>query len=461
MAVTGGFIVPHPPLIIPEIGKGQQIKIQATIDAYKQVSKEIKELKPDTIIIVTPHSVVYADYLHISPGKRGVGDFRAFGKADIKFAADYDRQFITTLSKVAQQEGITAGTLGEKDKALDHGTMIPMYFINQHYQDYKLVRISISGVSFIAHYQFGKCIAQVAAQQDKNIVVVASGDLSHKLIQEGPYGFAKEGPVFDREVTTAMQKGDFFRFLTLDRHLCDAAAECGLRSFIIMAGALDGKSVDADLLSYEGPYGVGYAVASFVVTNTDESRKFDLEYEKIAVGKSKTTTKKENIYVKLARESLEYYLKTNKYLPQPADLPEELIRDQAGVFVSLKINGQLRGCIGTISATKQCVADEIIHNAVSAGVRDPRFHPVAEHELKHLVYSVDVLGKPEPISSVDQLDPKRYGIIVSFRGRKGLLLPNLDGVDTVNKQLKIALQKAGISAGEDYKIERFKVVRYQ
>jgi AmmeMemoRadiSam system protein A len=165
-------------------------------------------------------------------------------------------------------------------------------------------------------------------------------------------------------------------------------------------------------------------------------------------------------YVKLAEYSIENFVKTGRMAGTPDGLPEEMTGRRAGVFVSLKKRGQLRGCIGTISPVTKSVADEIMRNAVSACSQDPRFEPVAEDELPELVCSVDVLSEPEPISSPDALDVKRYGVIVTSGFRRGLLLPNLDGVDTVEGQLSIARQKAGISASEKVTLERFEVVRH-
>ena len=148
-------------------------------------------------------------------------------------------------------------------------------------------------------------------------------------------------------------------------------------------------------------------------------------------------------------------------LPFPEGLPEEMYSARAGVFVSLKEEGKLRGCIGTIAPVRGSVAEEIIENAVSAAVRDPRFHAVEPEELERLVYSVDVLGETETIDSPEELDVKRYGVVVSRGRRRGLLLPNLEGVDTVEEQIDIARRKAGIPEdAEDIRLERFEVVRH-
>ena len=338
---------------------------------------------------------------------------------------------------------------------------MPLYFIEQQIKDYKLVRVSLSGQPLIMHYRFGQLVARAAKRLRRRIVFVASGDLSHRLKADGPYGYAPEGPEFDKRVTDAMKTGDFMAFLRMGEAFCEAAGECGLRSFIEMAGALDGRAVTPDFRSYEGPFGVGYAVCGYAVDGPDENRRFGQHYEEQRATELATIKAGEDAYVKLARLSLETYVKTGKRAAMPDDLPEEMTARRAGVFVSLKKDGRLRGCIGTISPTTGSIAEEIMNNAISAGTADPRFEPVKEEELPHLVYSVDVLSEPEPISSMDELDPKRYGIIVSKGYRRGLLLPNLEGVDTVRQQVDIALQKAGIRRDEDYKMERFEVVRHK
>lgn len=451
MALVGGFVVPHPPLIIPQIGKGQEQKIQATVDAYHEVGRSIAELKPDTIVIVSPHAVAYADYIHISPGSSARGDFAMFGSPQVTIRVEYDQEFTGLLERLSEQEGIPAGTEGERDPRLDHGSMVPLYFINHYYQDYEAVRVSISGLPLVTHFRFGGLIARAAEVIGKRVVLVASGDLSHKLTEDGPYGFAEEGPVFDQKVTEAMQTGALKQLLDFGESFCSAAAECGLRSFVILAGALESQLVKPRLLAYEGPFGVGYAVAAFQIEDTGRKQE-----DRVSTGQSSG----EDEYVKLARMSLEYYVKNRRLLPRPEGLSDELLTRRAGVFVSLHIGGELRGCIGTIAPTAECVADEIIRNAVSAGMEDPRFLPVTEDELPLLSYKVDVLGEPEPVWAKEQLDPKRYGVIVSSGFKRGLLLPDLEGVDTVEEQLRIACLKAGIAPHEPYQISRFEVVRH-
>jgi len=168
-------------------------------------------------------------------------------------------------------------------------------------------------------------------------------------------------------------------------------------------------------------------------------------------------------YVRLARETLETYVKERKIIDtNKLTLPREMKEQRAGVFVSIKTkDGNLRGCIGTISPYTCNIAEEIVNNTVSAGTCDPRFIPVREHELENLVYSVDILKSPEEISSKTELDVNKYGVIVRKGGRSGLLLPNLEGVDTPDDQISIALRKAGIGKNENFKMERFEVIRHE
>lgn len=461
MSLKLAFVVPHPPLIVPEVGRGEEKKIKSTVDAYNKAAQAVAAAKPDTVVIASPHSVMYGDYIHISPGEGAQGDLGRFGAPDVFIKKKYDNEFAQTLGSIAEEQGIPAGMLGQREKTLDHGALVPLYFLDKYLRDYKIVKVSISGLEPIKHYRFGQCIAEAAERLGRNTVFIASGDLSHKLAESGPYGYAKEGPEFDAQLTDAMKAADFYKFLDFGEEFSEAAAECGLRSFLEMAGALDGKVVKTEFMSYEGPFGVGYAVCGYSVIGEDESRCFGDMYVAAQINAIAEAKKGEDEYVKLARHSLETYVKTGRYAKLPGGLPDEMLGRKAGVFVSLKKGGRLRGCIGTISSAEPSIAEEILRNAVSAGTGDPRFEPVTEDELDSLVYSVDVLGEAEPIASYDELDAKRYGVIVTKGCRRGLLLPNLEGVDTPKQQIAIALQKAGIPANAEYSMERFEVVRHK
>lgn len=461
MPMLGAVLMPHPPVLLPEVGKGRQLEIADTDRAMRAAAEEAAEWKPDVLIIASPHTILYGDYFHIAPGSGASGSMSAFGAPEVRIEAEYDTELRSEIVSRAQAAGLSAGTLGQRDPELDHGVLIPMYYLRKAGIDCPVVRTGLSGFSALAHYRLGQCVAEAVNATGRRAVFVASGDLSHRLKSDGPYGFAPEGPVFDDAVTQAMKSGDFLQFLTMDPSLCERAAECGLRSFQMMAGALDGLSVNPKLLSHEGTFGVGYAVALFPVTGTDGTRRFADACEKALRARLDEHRAGEDAWVRLARLSLETRVRTGRPLEKlPDGLPEELTSQASGAFVSLHVSGQLRGCIGTILPTEKNTALEIVRNAVSAGLRDPRFPPVSEAELDQLEYSVDVLEKPEPVDSLHRLDPKKYGVIVSCGQRRGLLLPDLDGVDTVEKQLDIARQKGGIRPDEPCTVQRFRVVRH-
>ncbi len=170
----------------------------------------------------------------------------------------------------------------------------------------------------------------------------------------------------------------------------------------------------------------------------------------------------EDFPVLLAKRTIEDYLRSGKVISPPSRIPE-VFQKKAGTFVSLHKKGKLRGCIGTYLPTQDNLANEIIKNAISAATQDPRFPPVDTSEIRDLEISVDVLSKPEPVKSKRELDPKKYGVIVSKGWQKGLLLPDLEGVDTVKQQLEIAKQKAGLGGTpvEQLEIQRFTVTRYE
>ena len=460
MGIIAGFMVPHPPMIVPDIGRGSEAQVADTTAAYERAADEIASLAPETIIITSPHSIMYADYFHISPGKSARGSFAGFRAPGVRFNEEYDTELVKEICRLADKEDFPAGTMGERDKDLDHGTMVPLWFIRNKYKGGKIVRIGLSGLPLIDHYRLGMIIREAVESTGRRTVLVASGDLSHKLQDYGPYGYTPEGPEYDERIMDVMGRAAFGELLDFDSTFCDKAAECGHRSFVIMGGAFDGTAVRAEKLSHQDVTGVGYGICTFYPEGADKSRNF-LD-RKMAEIEDELRSKREQSdeYVKLAWNAVEAYVLRREVLDVPAGLPDEMLSTQAGAFVSIHEHGELRGCIGTISPTRSSVAEEIIGNAISASTRDPRFPAIKPDELPWLDINVDVLGEPEDIDSEDELDVKRYGVIVSCGHRRGLLLPDLDGIDTPRQQMEIAMKKGGIHKFEKYKLQRFEVIRH-
>ncbi|NLX62733.1 MAG: AmmeMemoRadiSam system protein A [Tissierellia bacterium] len=441
-AILSGYLFPHPPIIVKEIGRGEEVKAQKTIEGSKALALDIKNKQPSTIIVITSHGPLFRDAISISVEGKLEGDFSNFGNRSLKFEFNNNLDLVNRIIHKASVEGIPVAKIDEdfaKDYnislKLDHGTLVPLYFVTEEYKDFSLVHITYGLLPPKKLYEFGKIVKEAVLESEEDAVIIASGDMSHRLSKDGPYAYSPYGEVFDRKIVELIEEDRLKDIVDFDLDLSEKAGECGLRSLMVLAGSLAGYKVKSKVLSYEGPFGVGYCNARFQVLEEDE-------------------------YVKLARESLEHYVRYNRKMEVPEDLNEELLSTKAGAFVTIKKHGILRGCIGTIEATKKNLAEEIIENAISAGTRDPRFSPVTEEELSSLEYSVDVLKRPEPVSSMEELDPKKYGVIVSKGFRKGLLLPNIEGVDSPEEQVEIALKKAGIMKFEKYKLERFEVERH-
>ena len=483
MGIVGAIAVPHPPLIVPAVGRGDQRRIQSTIDAYEHATSALLDLEPDCIVITSPHAPLFRDGFHVTTDAQLEGDMARFRAPNERICATCDVELARTIIANCSEAGIPAVGSDRFHDDMDHATFVPLFFVREEWRRRNpnaatdvpcpIVRIGLSGLSFETHRALGQVIARTADVLGRQVAFIASGDLSHKLLEEGPYGFAPEGPVFDKRIGEIFATGNLDELFEFDEAFCDAAAECGLRSFQIMAGAIEGQEVQSKLLSNEGPFGVGYGVATLLPPKERESEgdgfdaaaastdtSTDIEDAVIEI-ESNASGEDADPHVALARLSVETFIRTGRPASLPPHLPEEMTDRRAGTFVSLHEHGQLRGCIGTISATTDSIAEEILQNGISACSRDPRFDPVRPEELDYLEYSVDVLAEAEPISSLDELDVKRYGVIVTKGWKRGLLLPNLDGVDTVDAQVAIAKQKAGIRiTDEDVQLERFEVVRH-
>ncbi len=441
-------IAPHPPIIVEQVGGSRRWGAKKTIKAMQAWAKTLVASKPDVLILITSHGNLFRDAVSIYGDANLVGDFSAFGAGEAAYRFKNHHQLIAQISKNARQSGLETLEVSDDSveayglkKELDHGALVPLHFLAKEGLEVPMVVMTMALFSRKELYKFGRIIEEAASELSLRAAIVASADLSHRLTKDAPAGFDSKGQEFDQRVVEAAKEGRLERLLTFDEELVDRAGECGFRPIIMLAGALDQYEVAANEVVYEGPFGVGYLVASFSIEKRGQSKA------------------QESPFVQLARQSLEHYLQSGTYLKQPQDMSEELKRKKA-CFVTLKKDGRLRGCIGTLEPVCQNLAAEIIHNSVSAGVKDPRFSPVEQDELPELDISIDVLSEPEKVSSTDDLDPKAFGVIVKKGFKSGVLLPDLDGVDTAEQQIEIALSKAGINPKGDYETYRFAVKRH-
>ncbi len=473
MGVVAAFVMPHPPMAIPDVANERKHLIGHTISALREAARQLREVAPETVFIITPHAASYTDYIHLSPGSTASGNFAELGNEELSYEVLYDSELIDRICTEVGHEGISAGTQGLEEPALDQGFLIPLHFIQESYaeKDYYaplFVRCSISGLSPAEHYRFGETVARVAQNMHRRVAIVASASLSCCISPEGPYGYNPAGPVYDSMVCGALSSAEFLPLLTAEQSLREEAAECGLPALQILAGTLDETRVSSDLISYEGPFGIGYAVASFFPTDdigSDPSRDFLTAFEVWSEQSRERRHSNEDAYISLARLALETYVLTGEQLDLsrdvPEGLPDELLQSSTGVFVTIRQAGNLRGCIGTIMPHSSSLASEICANVIAAGSSDPRFPSITADELDDLIYEVAVLHEPESCTLAD-LNPTLYGVVVNTPdGRRGIMLPGLEGISSVDEQVMAAALKGGIALGRDEVFyQRFRVTRH-
>lgn len=417
MSLVYSAFVPHPPIIVPEIGRGQEQACVKTIAAYRQIALAVLESQAQCVLIISPHAPLLERGVAVLSAERLQGSFDMFGISglDLSFPNEFE---------LMERAAALPGAQMWQGK-VDHGALVPLYYLKKAGWEGSAI---LMGMPLVEVESYGAQVGELLRSYPKSCALIASGDLSHRLREDGPYGFDPAGPAFDREVVAALHR-DAGRVKAISPDLAEAAGECGFRSLRLALAAQEGS---VQVLSYEGPFGVGYLVAELYRSS------------KLA---------------QWARACLTHHLqgKDIAQLTLPSD-PEFQVR--RGCFVTLKKHGELRGCIGTTEGWQEILALEIAHNAVAAGTEDPRFRPVEPEELPEIRFSVDVLGELEKVREIGELDPWRYGVVVEARRRRGLLLPHLEGVDTVEEQVRIAKQKAGLAPDEPVQLWRFEVERH-
>jgi AmmeMemoRadiSam system protein B/AmmeMemoRadiSam system protein A len=337
-------------------------------------------------------------------------------------------------SELGKQILATSSHLEEDQVAhqYEHSIEVQLPFLQYFKPDIRIVPIMLAYAGGDIYKEIGKELAKAIKASNKGVVIMASSDMTHYEPQET----AQEKDTQAIEAILDLNEDELLRRVDeLNISMCGYAPTVSLISAAKELGA-----TGAELVRYQtsgdttGDYSAGVGYAGVIITAMSP-------------------------LARLARETVETYVKEGK-TPKPDELTPEM-KGKAGVFVSIHKLGELRGCIGTFEPQCANVAEEIINNAISSATRDPRFPPVAPDELKDLNYSVDVLTKPEPVASQDQLDPRKYGVIVECGFRRGLLLPDLGGVDSVDHQIDVCRQKAGIAPDEPIKLYRFEVRRYK
>lgn len=451
-----GIVTPHPPIFVPEVGGRERTVAQASLDALSLAQRALDAFGPVTLVLMSPHAPLLRDAFLLDDSETLSGSLGRFG-APAEHSWVGDPALASAIRDRADAEGLPIITRTSDARLepgwLDHATLVPLTFLDPAAR-YRLVVLSLSYLPYEMHRQLGDVVRKAAEGLGRKVAFIASGDMSHRLTRDAPAGYSPRAAELDVQIRDLVAQGRLRELVGLDPDLVDAGGECGLRSIIALGGFCGSDPVPTRVLAYEGPWGVGYLTAlagGAAIKAADNAVA--------AVGrKGGSAGSDESEIVRLARRTIETYVREGRVI-EPDDLPGDEYPERAGVFVSLHRNDMLRGCIGTIAPTRPTLAEEVVGNAIEAAIGDPRFRPLEASELADLDVKVDVLQPPESCTLAD-LDPAKYGVIVSKSGRRGLLLPDLEGVDDIEQQVAIAMSKAGIPAGSACDVERFKVDRY-
>lgn len=460
-------IAPHPPIMVPEVGREAIAEVRASIDGMSRLTERVIDAGAETIIMISPHAALEANAFVAYDGPQLFGDFSMFRAPTATVHGELDDELLTEITRVSSERGLLIHRIRGFD--LDHGTAVPLYFLQRNGWTGRVIAFGYTFLSNEDHLQFGRCIKQAIEKVGRPTAFIASGDLSHRLKRDAPAGYNPDAHLFDEEVVAAFRGNAPAEITNIDQDLRRLAGECGYRSMLVAVGASEGVDSDSEVISYEAPFGVGYlvaqvfstraAAASALSSNREEATPSNEPAQPASSARAEAELK--TILPALARQAIEAFITTGKIIDPPKDSPE-FLKARAACFVSVKtLSGDLRGCIGTFEPIKDSLAEELIANAVSAATRDPRFRPIDETELAGLKYSVDVLSAPEP-AIFSQLDPNRYGLIIEdlSGNHRGLLLPNLEGVETAAQQVEITRRKAGINPNAEVRLYRFRTDRY-
>jgi AmmeMemoRadiSam system protein A/AmmeMemoRadiSam system protein B len=449
-------IAPHPPIMVPEVGRESAAEVRGSIEGMAELTRRLIASRAETVVLISPHAPLEPDVFVAYQGPVLHGNFANFRAPAVRFEAPVDEILLQAIAAAAAKEDYEVVALGSGQR-LDHGTAVPLYFLQRNGWTGRVVALGYSFLSNEDHLRFGSCIGKAINETGRSAGLIASGDLSHRLKLDAPAGYNPTAYIFDNEVVDALRTNSPERIINIDQDLRRSAGECGYRSMLIAMGATREQPWACDVIHYEAPFGVGYLVAQLT---GKQSILQEYREQSAAEGDFDGGSFTANL-ARLARAAVETYVLRGTQIDS-SQAHAELLGARAACFVSLKTyDGQLRGCIGTIEPARETLAEEIIANAINAAARDPRFSPVSAEELSHLQYSVDVLSATEPATLAD-LDPAVYGVIVEDESgsHRGLLLPDLEGVDSVTKQVEIATRKAGIPPDAPIKLARFRVSRF-
>jgi MEMO1 family protein len=437
MAISCAVLMCHAPIVVPAVAGDRAAQCCGTTQAMREVAARVHAHAPDVLVVISPHGRRDRQRWSVCTADAVSGSFARFGAAHARLSLPGAPAAATLLTQHARELSVELAQLDRAQLDHDHGALVPLYFTHQAGYRGPTLIVTPPARHSESHELLGRAIAQAARAAGQRWVVLASGDMSHRLIPGAPAGYDPRAAQFDDTFRASIDRGALREACATDAVLRELAAEDVVDSVAVAAAAVDYQSAGHRTLHYEGPFGVGYLEA--VLFDADSAPPWDA-------------------LLHVARDAIMRQLSDAE--PRAYEALPEPWREARGVFVTLRRrNGSLRGCVGHTTPSHRTLVDEVAACAVAAAERDTRFRPVTAEELARLRIEISLLTPPERIHEPSQLDPQRYGIVVSYGAARGVLLPNIDGVSTYDEQIRIAADKGQLphDRRDHWQIERFEV----
>ncbi len=435
-------LMPHAPILVPGVGGDRTGPVASTMTAMTTTAQRAVAARPDTVVLISPHSPRRPGAFGLWQTPRLRGSLAEFGSPADAVDFPLDTALAGRLKDEASHAGVRLWPI--TNGSLDHGALVPLCYLRAAGWTGPTLVLGLDASGGGSLAELGQALAAAAAALPRRVAFIASGDMSHRLTPSAPCGFHPEGQRFDNAFIALLRAGASDEIGEMDPRLQDIAAEDVVDSTVVALAAVGGRTDGREVLSYEGPFGVGYGVA---VLYAPAPRP--------ASARSAAVLDRFADLPAVARRAVESELEEGPGPPPFAAAGE--LQARRGVFVTVRSDrGELRGCIGTLAPRKKDLVGETWSNAVSAAFHDYRFGALAAPELPRVKFSVTILDEPQPVASPAELDPAKYGVIVTGTGgRDGVLLPGIASVTTVDQQIAIARRKAGIAPGEPVTLRRF------
>jgi AmmeMemoRadiSam system protein A len=451
MSIPCAVLMCHAPIVVPEIGGSRAAECARTTSAMAEAAERLLAHRPQAIALVSPHTPRDRTRFGVCADESLHGSFAQFGAKEVALRLPGAPLLAAALCASAQQLGVpTCGVSGDD---LDHGALVPLYFLRRAGWSGPTLLLSLPYPGTAAEPTLGRALAQAARQLGERVCVVASGDMSHRLTRDAPAGYHPEARTFDARFAQLIAQGDLRGATRIDEGLRELAAEDVVDSCAVVAGAVDFDATGHRVLHYEGPFGVGYleAVLHESASVVEDRSGGDPPPARDAAGPPSEL-------LGIARASIAAHLCDRRYRPGALAPPWLASR---GVFVTLRTvsAAELRGCVGHMEPLFATLSQEVAACAAAAATRDTRFSPVAPDELAELLIEISLLGESQAVASIADLDPARYGVVVSSGRRRGVLLPGIDGIHTAREQVRVAAAKAGLSGTQPLSLRRFEVTK--